>query len=146
TRNHNSIEEPLTRTKQLAELIKRNTPFKTKHKHPATRSFQAIRIYINNELKEITKILKSSLNILAPHGRLSIISFHSLEDRLVKNFIREHSRKKNVSSKLPLSDLQLKTISSQALKILGKMKPTKEEVIKNPRARSSIVRFAEVLK
>ncbi|MGP1931185.1 MAG: 16S rRNA (cytosine(1402)-N(4))-methyltransferase RsmH [Arsenophonus sp. ET-YP4-MAG3] len=144
-RNHNSTEKPLTRTKQLAELITKVTPFKNKHKHPATRSFQAIRIYINSELKEITKVLKSSLNILVPHGRLSIISFHSLEDRLVKNFIREHSIKKNIPSKLPLTDLQLKDINKQTLKILGKMKPTKREIIKNPRARSSIVRFAEML-
>lgn len=145
-RNHHSLEEPLTRTRQLAELIVQISPFKEKRKHPATRSFQAIRIHINNELEEIEKALKSSLNILAPRGRLSIISFHSLEDRLVKYFIREHSKGLKVPVRLPLTDLQLKVISRQPiLKMLGKIRPTKKEVTKNPRARSSIVRFAEML-
>ncbi len=144
-RNHNLSKEPLTRTKQLAELIEQVNPFKRKNKHPATRSFQAIRIYINSELEEIEKALKSSLNILLPQGRLSIISFHSLEDRLVKYFIREHSRKVKVPYGLSLTDSQLKNIRRPILKMLGKIKPTRKEVIENPRARSSIVRFAEIL-
>ncbi|HGJ5856850.1 16S rRNA (cytosine(1402)-N(4))-methyltransferase RsmH [Arsenophonus nasoniae] len=144
-RNHHSAEEPLTRTKQLAELIAQVSPFKEKHKHPVTRSFQAIRIYINSELEEIAKALEGSLNILAPQGRLSIISFHSLEDRLVKRFIREHSRGPKVPVGLPLTDVQLKAIGSPILKVLGKMKPTEREIIENPRARSSVVRFAEML-
>ena len=144
-RNHHSAEAPLTRTKQLADLIEQVSPFKEKHKHPATRSFQAIRIYINSELEEIAKALEGALNILAPHGRLSIISFHSLENRLVKRFIREHSRGPKVPVGLPLTDMQLKSFGSPVLKVLGKLKPTAKEVMENPRARSSVVRFAEML-
>ncbi|VAY02304.1 Ribosomal RNA small subunit methyltransferase H [Arsenophonus endosymbiont of Aleurodicus dispersus] len=144
-RNHNSAEEPLTRTKQLAELIVKVSPFKEKYKHPATRSFQAIRIYINSELDEITKALDGSLKILAPKGRLAIISFNSLEDRLVKHFIYKHSRGPKIPIGLPLTNMQLKAIGSPKLKFLGKIKPTAREVIENPRARSSVLRFAEML-
>uniref|UniRef100_UPI00227FCA3D 16S rRNA (cytosine(1402)-N(4))-methyltransferase n=1 Tax=Escherichia coli TaxID=562 RepID=UPI00227FCA3D len=93
--------EPMTRTKELADLIADASPFREKHKHPATRSFQAIRIYINSELEEIERTLDlfqldgaldGALEVLAPQGRLSIISFHSLEDRIVKRFMRHHSR------------------------------------------------------
>ncbi len=76
--------EPMTRTKELAEVIAAAMPVKDKHKHPATRTFQAVRIWVNSELEEIEQALKSSLSVLAPGGRLSIISFHSLEDRIVK--------------------------------------------------------------
>ncbi|MFP3014378.1 MAG: 16S rRNA (cytosine(1402)-N(4))-methyltransferase RsmH [Arsenophonus sp.] len=145
-RNSDSSKEPLTRTKQLAELISKVSPIKQRNKHPATRSFLAIRIYINSELEEIEKALKDSLNILVPQGRLSIISFHSLEDKLVKYFIRDHSRRQNIPHGLPITDFQLKTISSPILKEMGKIKPTKMEIIKNPRARSSILRFVEMLK
>ena len=78
----------MTRTKELAEVVAAATPVKDKFKHPATRTFQAVRIWVNSELEEIEQALKSSLNVLAPGGRLSIISFHSLEDRLVKNKFR----------------------------------------------------------
>ncbi|MGP1929435.1 MAG: 16S rRNA (cytosine(1402)-N(4))-methyltransferase RsmH [Arsenophonus sp. ER-BJ3-MAG3] len=145
-RNHNLVDKPLTRTKQLAELITQVIPYRERYKHPATRSFQAIRIYINNELEEITKVLNNSLNILAPKGRLSIISFHSLEDRLIKNFIRDHSKMINNEPELLLTDIRLKSFRSPVLKTLGKMKPTRREIIENPRSRSSIVRFAEILK
>ena len=84
--------EPMTRTKELADLIADASPFREKHKHPATRSFRAIRIYINSELEEIERALDGALEVLAPQGRLSIISFHSLEDRIVKRFMRHHSR------------------------------------------------------
>jgi 16S rRNA (cytosine1402-N4)-methyltransferase len=83
--------EPMTRTKELAEVAAA-TPVKDKFKHPATRTFQAVRIWVNSELEEIEQALKSSLSVLAPGGRLSIISFHSLEDRIVKRFMREQSR------------------------------------------------------
>lgn len=85
-------QAPMTRTHELAELIAAASPFREKHKHPATRSFQAIRIYINSELDELERALDGALGVLAPGGRLSVISFHSLEDRLVKRFIRDHSR------------------------------------------------------
>ena len=73
----------------MAELISQAVPFKDKHKHPATRSFQAIRIFINSELDELESLLNSALDMLAPEGRLSIISFHSLEDRMVKHFMKK---------------------------------------------------------
>ena len=86
---HDRVEKPFTRTRQLAELIARLIPNKEKNKHPATRSFQAIRIYINSELEEVERAMEGALTVLAPAGRLAIISFHSLEDRLVKQFIRK---------------------------------------------------------
>lgn len=96
--------EPMTRTHELATLIANASPFREKHKHPATRSFQAIRIYINSELEEIERALNGALEILAPEGRLSIISFHSLEDRIVKQFIRHHSRGPQVPAGIPLTE------------------------------------------
>ncbi len=85
-------ELPMTRTKELAEVVAAATPVKDKFKHPATRTFQAVRIWVNSELEEIEQALKGAVSVLAPGGRLSVISFHSLEDRLVKRFMREQSR------------------------------------------------------
>ncbi|AWK43286.1 MULTISPECIES: 16S rRNA (cytosine(1402)-N(4))-methyltransferase RsmH [Photorhabdus] len=136
-------EEPITRTKALADLIAQASPIKEKHKHPATRSFQAIRIYINSELEEIEQALEGALQVLAPQGRLSVISFHSLEDRIVKRFIRQNSRGPQVPAGLPLTEEQLKARGGRSLKSIGKMKPSEEEVADNPRARSSVLRFAE---
>ncbi|PWC16856.1 16S rRNA (cytosine(1402)-N(4))-methyltransferase RsmH [Brenneria corticis] len=137
--------EPLTRTKELAELIAAASPIREKHKHPATRSFQAIRIYINSELEEIERALNGALSVLAPHGRLSVISFHSLEDRIVKRFIRHQSRGPQVPAGMPLTEEQLRSQGGQTLKQVGKMMPSAEEVAANPRARSSVLRFAERL-
>ncbi|EHD20126.1 MULTISPECIES: 16S rRNA (cytosine(1402)-N(4))-methyltransferase RsmH [Brenneria] len=137
--------EPLTRTKELAELIAAASPIREKHKHPATRSFQAIRIYINSELEEIERALDGALSVLAPHGRLSVISFHSLEDRIVKRFIRHQSRGPQVPAGMPLTEEQLRSQGGQTLKPVGKMMPSAEEVAANPRARSSVLRFAERL-
>ncbi|MBS9427451.1 MULTISPECIES: 16S rRNA (cytosine(1402)-N(4))-methyltransferase RsmH [Photorhabdus] len=136
-------EDPITRTKALADLIAQASPVKEKHKHPATRSFQAIRIYINSELEEIEQALEGALQVLAPQGRLSVISFHSLEDRIVKRFIRQNSRGPQVPAGLPLTEEQLKARGGRSLKSIGKMKPSEEEVADNPRARSSVLRFAE---
>ncbi|MCG8707494.1 16S rRNA (cytosine(1402)-N(4))-methyltransferase RsmH [Brenneria sp. 4F2] len=141
-RNHT---EPMTRTKELAELIAAASPIREKHKHPATRSFQAIRIYINSELEEIEQALNGALSVLAAHGRLSVISFHSLEDRIVKRFIRHQSRGPQVPAGMPLTEEQLRLQGGQTLKSVGKMKPSAEEVAENPRARSSVLRFAERL-
>jgi 16S rRNA (cytosine1402-N4)-methyltransferase len=135
--------EPMTRTKELAELIAHASPFRDKHKHPATRSFQAIRIYINSELEEIERALDGALAVLAPEGRLSIISFHSLEDRIVKSFMRHHSRGAQVPAGIPLTEAQLREMGGRTLKALGKMKPGEAEVAENPRARSSVLRIAE---
>ncbi|CDG20327.1 Ribosomal RNA small subunit methyltransferase H [Xenorhabdus poinarii G6] len=140
TRNQ---EQPMTRTRELAELIAQASPIKEKHKHPATRSFQAIRIYINSELEEIERALDGILRVLAPQGRLSVISFHSLEDRIVKRFIRQHSQGPQVPAGLPLTETQLKTLGGRSLKSVGKMKPAEDEIAINPRARSSVLRFAE---
>lgn len=136
-------EQPMTRTKELAGLIASATPVRDKHKHPATRSFQAIRIYINSELEEIERALEGGLEVLAPEGRFSVISFHSLEDRIVKRFMRQHSRGPQVPAGLPLTEEQLRARGGRQLKALGKMMPPEEEVADNPRARSSVLRFAQ---
>ena len=134
----------LTRTLQLAELIAQTVPFKDKHKHPATRSFQAIRIFINSELDELEKVLQSALTVLAPGGRLSIISFHSLEDRMVKHFMRKQSQGEDIPKGLPLREDQIQR--NQTLKVIGKaIMPTDEEIAQNPRARSAVLRIAERL-
>jgi 16S rRNA (cytosine1402-N4)-methyltransferase len=135
--------QPMTRTKELAEVIAAATPVKDKFKHPATRSFQAIRIWVNSELEEIEQALKGSLLALAPGGRLSVISFHSLEDRLVKRFMREQSRGPQVPAGLPMTEAQLQKLGGRQLKALGKMMPDEAEVAENPRARSSVLRIAE---
>jgi len=135
-------ELPMTRTKELADLIANASPFREKHKHPATRSFQAIRIYINSELEEIERALDGAHEVLATDGRLSVISFHSLEDRIVKRFIRQHSRGPQVPSGIPMTEAQLQSLGGRTLKALGKMKPSDAEVAENPRARSSVLRFA----
>lgn len=137
--------EPMTRTRELASLIAAVSPIKERHKHPATRSFQAIRIYINSELDEIEQALNGALTALAPQGRLSIISFHSLEDRIVKRFMRHHSRGPQVPAGIPLTEAQLRAQGGQTLKTMGKMMPPEAEVAENPRARSSVLRIAERL-
>ncbi|MFT8209704.1 MAG: 16S rRNA (cytosine(1402)-N(4))-methyltransferase RsmH [Symbiopectobacterium sp.] len=140
-----SRTEPMTRTRELAELIAAASPVKERHKHPATRSFQAIRIYINSELDEIEQALNGALTVLAPQGRLSIISFHSLEDRIVKRFMRHHSRGPQVPAGIPLTEAQLRAQGGQTLKTVSKMMPPEAEVAENPRARSSVLRIAERL-
>jgi len=138
-------QQPMTKTFELAHLITNTIPWHKKHKHPATLSFQAIRIYLNNELEEITRALEATLEILSPQGRLSVISFHSLEDRIVKNFIRQHSRGQQIPSGLPLTETQLHKLCRRNLKSFKKIMPSKKEVKINPRARSSVLRFAEKL-
>jgi S-adenosyl-methyltransferase MraW len=134
---------PMTRTKELAEVIAAAMPVKDKHKHPATRSFQAIRIWINSELEEIERALQASIAALAPKGRLSIISFHSLEDRLVKRFMRTHSRGVQVPAGVPMTEAQIRALGGRELRALGKSVPGPAEVAENPRARSSVLRIAE---
>ncbi|WP_343554889.1 16S rRNA (cytosine(1402)-N(4))-methyltransferase RsmH [Pantoea sp.] len=136
-------EQPMTRTKELATVIAAAMPVKDKFKHPATRTFQAIRIWINSELEEIETALKGALSVLAPGGRLSIISFHSLEDRLVKRFMRDQSRGPQVPAGIPMTESQLKALGGRELKTLGKLIPGEAEVSENPRARSSVLRIAE---
>ncbi len=138
-------QTPMTRTHELAELIVNASPFREKHKHPATRSFQAIRIYINSELEELERALNGALGVLAPGGRLSVISFHSLEDRLVKRFIRDHSRGPQIPAYMALTQTQIAELGKAQLKAAGKMQPSEDEVAGNPRARSSVLRLAEKL-
>jgi len=137
-------ETPFTRTAQLAKLIKTTAPQREIKKHPATRSFQAIRIYINSELEQIEKVLAASLTVLAEDGRLVVISFHSLEDRLVKQFMRKHSQGKKVPRGLPISEEELN--KGKKLQLIGrKLKPSKTEVEENVRSRSSVLRIAKRL-
>ena len=131
---------PIQTTTQLAKLIAKTVPSREKHKHPATRSFQAIRIYINRELDALEKVLPQCLDVLAVGGRLAVISFHSLEDRRVKQFIREQERGDEFPIGLPIRFSEIK----RRLKSRGKaMKPTASEVAQNPRARSAVLRIAE---
>lgn len=135
-------QQPLTRTHQLAELIKAKVPHKEQHKHPATRVFQAIRIAINDELQEIEQALEAAVQALRPGGRLVVISFHSLEDRLVKRFIRRASQRTPVPAGLPLREDEI--VDDRTLNVLSKaIKPTVGEQEENPRARSSVLRIAE---
>lgn len=134
---------PLLRTRQLALLIAEALPQREKHKHPATRTFQAIRIYINNELEEIAQALDGALTILAPQGWLSVISFHSLEDRLVKRFIRQYSRHPQLPAGIPLTQAQLRCYGAPKLIAKGKIMPSDEQISINPRARSSVLRLAQ---
>ncbi len=136
--------QPLLRTAQLAQLIKQVAPQRELKKHPATRSFQAIRIYINSELEQIEQALNASLEVLAPGGRLVVISFHSLEDRLVKQFMKKHSQGKQVPRGLPVTEAEL--AKGKKLALIGrKLKPSKDEVSQNVRSRSSVMRVAERL-
>ena len=141
---HDREQTPFTRTRQLAELIARLVPNKEKNKHPATRSFQAIRIYINSELEEVERALHGALQVLAPQGRLAVISFHSLEDRIVKQFIRRQEKGPEIPHGLPLTEAQL--AGNRTLRSVGKaMKPSEEEIAANPRSRSSMLRVAQRL-
>lgn len=135
--------QPLTRTAQLAALIASVVPKSAKEKkHPATRSFQGIRIYINSELEQVATVLDGALDVLKPGGRLSVISFHSLEDRLVKQFMRKHSKPAPLPKGIVLTDAQMK--QDLALTLIGKaMMPSDAELAANPRARSAVLRVAE---
>jgi 16S rRNA (cytosine1402-N4)-methyltransferase len=133
---------PIVDTLQLAELVSRAAPRHDRFKHPATRSFQAIRIYINRELEELASCLEQCLKVLAPAGRLAVISFHSLEDRIVKRFIRDHSRPPAPDPRAPW----LEPEGKPQLKSLGKaIQASEQETRDNPRARSAMLRVAERL-
>jgi 16S rRNA (cytosine1402-N4)-methyltransferase len=133
-------QSEISTTARLAHIVAEANPSWEKHKHPATRSFQAIRIYINRELDELEEFLEASLQLLAPAGRLVIISFHSLEDRLVKRFMREKSRGAQLPKGVPIRDADV----VRELKLLGKpIKAGTDELGDNPRARSAVMRVAE---
>ncbi|MEL7398987.1 MAG: 16S rRNA (cytosine(1402)-N(4))-methyltransferase RsmH [Pseudomonadota bacterium] len=136
-------ETPIERTLQLANIVAEANPAWEKGKHPATRAFQAIRIFINDELADLESFLDQALEVLKPGGRLAVISFHSLEDRMVKRFIRDKERGQAVPKGVPLMESQL----NKRMKSLGKaVRASKEEVAVNVRSRSAIMRVAEKIK
>jgi len=132
--------EAITRTADLAEIVKAAIPRWEKGKHPATRSFQAIRIAVNDELNQISKGLEAAYAVLKSGGRLVVISFHSLEDRLVKRFMRNKANPAPPPRGLPIPP------EPQTLKLVGKpVKASQAELDENPRARSAVLRVAEKL-
>ena len=135
-------EDKLHTTLELAELVKQISPKTEKNKHPATRTFQAIRIAVNGELDALHQVLEGAVNVLAPGGRLSVISFHSLEDRIVKQFMRDKSQFVDLfpESPVPMGGIE------PVLKRVGKpVFPSEMEQKQNPRARSAVLRVAEKL-
>jgi len=132
-------EAPIQTTGELARLVSNAVPFKEKGKHPATRTFQAIRIAVNRELQEIENVLPQALKVLAPGGRLVVISFHSLEDRIVKRFFRSESRGDDYPPDLPITADMI----CPRLELIGKQqRASKTEMHSNPRARSAVLRVA----
>ena len=135
-------EQPINTTKRLASIVAAANPSREKNKDPSTRTFQAIRIFINQELEDLKTCLTQAIDILAPGGRLVVISFHSLEDRIVKRFIREQCKGDDFPLDLPVMHAQL----NQNMKIIGKaIKAGRNELDENPRARSAVMRTAEKL-
>jgi len=133
-------EAPITTTGRLAKIVSEANPRWEKHKNPATRSFQGIRIYINRELDDLVALLAQALPLLQVGGRLVVISFHSLEDRLVKRYMRDMARGDAVPAGVPVLDSAL----NRRMRLLGKaVRASAEEVAANPRARSAIMRVAE---
>jgi 16S rRNA (cytosine1402-N4)-methyltransferase len=137
-----SAQDALKTTLDLAELVRRVSPKTEKNKHPATRTFQAIRIAVNRELDVLKNVLEAALEVLAPGGRLVVISFHSLEDRIVKQFMRDQSTMKDL---FPDSPVQIEVIEP-VLKRVGKpVFPSEAECRFNSRSRSAVLRIAERL-
>ena len=128
-----------TSTAELAQLVADTVKTREPGKDPATRTFQAFRIFINAELEELQQALDATLHVLRPHGRLAVISFHSLEDRIVKQFIAQHAREV-YDRRAPFAPPQV-----MDFKAVQRIKPTAEEIASNPRARSAILRVAERL-
>jgi 16S rRNA (cytosine1402-N4)-methyltransferase len=135
-------QRPFTRTLELAGLIERVAPSRERHKHPATRVFQALRIHVNRELAELESALETARTRLAPGGRLAVISFHSLEDRMVKRFMRRHAQPDPMYAGLP----DIPPHARPTLRLVGKsIEPDESEISANPRARSARLRVAERL-
>jgi len=128
---------PIGSTAELADIVAGAVKTREPGQNPATRTFQALRIFINAELEELQRALEAALQVLAPGGRLVVISFHSLEDRIVKQFIARHS-KEVFDRRAPFAAPQ-----PMRLKALGRIKPSAFEVAANPRARSAVMRVAE---
>lgn len=137
------VEQPIVTTGQFAALVRETVRTREPGQDPATRSFQALRIHINQELRQLEIALPQALGLLKPGGRLVVICFHSLEDRIVKNFMRNESVADDLPKGLPLRADQL---PKPKLRLLGKpVKPSAAEISANPRARSAVMRVAEKL-
>ncbi|HKI74081.1 MAG TPA: 16S rRNA (cytosine(1402)-N(4))-methyltransferase RsmH, partial [Pseudomonadales bacterium] len=133
-------EAPIETTGRLVSIVEEAIPTRERNKHPATRTFQAIRIFINRELEELEICLKAAIDVLASGGRLVVISFHSLEDRIVKRFMRDLARGESLPPRLPIRDAEI----TRELRLVGKaVRASSAEVERNRRARSSIMRVAE---
>jgi cell division protein FtsL len=129
-------EQPLTRTGELATLVAGAVRTREPGKHPATRTFQALRMFINDELGQLERGLSSALDVLAPGGRLAVISFHSLEDRLVKRFMQRESQIDPALKRLPV----IPAAARPALQLIGrKIRPADAERERNPRARGALL-------
>ena len=130
-------------TRELAELVGKTVRTREPGQHPATRTFQALRIFINQELEEVEKVLPQAVASLRTGGRLVVIAFHSLEDRIVKRFMQNAAKADHLPSKLPI---RANEVNDATLRIIGKpVRPTDAEISANPRARSAIMRTAEKL-
>ncbi|MDP3705818.1 MAG: 16S rRNA (cytosine(1402)-N(4))-methyltransferase RsmH [Legionellaceae bacterium] len=135
--------DPILTTNALAEIVKQANPKWEKHKHPATRVFQAIRIHVNQELSDLTTCLTQCLNALAVGGRLAVISFHSLEDRIVKQFMRKQERGEQPPLGVPIKAVDIQS----CFRCVGKaIQPQEEEIKQNVRSRSAILRIGEKIK
>jgi 16S rRNA (cytosine1402-N4)-methyltransferase len=133
-------QREITETGDLAEIISNAIPVKEKHKHPATRSFQAIRIYVNQELHALEQGLKGAAAVLAKEGRLAVISFHSLEDRIVKRFMRDISSRPKLPAGLPIMEIDIEV----PFRLVAKpVVAGVQELRSNPRARSARLRVLE---
>ena len=137
-------KQPITTTLQLAEIVAKVVHPNKKNHNPATRTFQAIRIYLNQELEELSLTLPECMGLLKEGGRLVVISFHSLEDRVVKRFIREAACPDKLPSRLPVRDEEVRRLIRPKLRLVGKaIRPKERELVVNPRARSAVMRVAE---
>lgn len=136
---HARQQTPIITSTQLAQLLQQTLPHYEKFKHPATRTFQAIRIYINEELEDLSLGLDAALNVLHSSGRLVVISFHSLEDRIVKQWMRKQAKGDVLPISIPIQAKDIKTY----VKIIGSQAPSPQEIKQNPRARSARMRVAE---
>lgn len=131
---------PISTTRELAELVAGAVKTREKNKDPATRTFQAIRIFINQELEELKSGLNQACDLLAVHGKLVVISFHSLEDKIVKQFMTSKAHVQQFDRRLPI---RFNELPQPSFKLLGKIKPSHAEIMANPRSRSAIMRVAE---